>query len=171
MQGDAFDVASSAIVDNRDAIKGTLGSSSKVFSCMFAGQNQSLAWKGRPSFASHNLARARDLGDRLGKHTNRELVQVDDFPNVFLPDEFDVVGVHLALERARKRGESDPPGKLLGIRRARAEVHAVEALEHLKRGRMDDARRSARVALGYLGDQPLSEAPAAVIDVAALVQE
>lgn len=169
LEGGALDVESCAFWSNHDVLRGTLDARSRIVGNAFAGQKQVLGWKGRPKVASDNLAPGRDLGDRLGLWTNRELRHPDDFPQGVIPPEgFDLPAVHLALERARKRGESDPPARLRELARAQAEAFAVLCQQALRSRDLPTARQHARTALRYLGDTDLAEAPQAVIDIAEL---
>ncbi len=169
LKGGAIDVESCAFWSNHDVVSGTLDARSRIVGSAFGGRKQVLGWKGRPKLASDNLAPGRDLGDRLGRWTNRELRHPDDFPQgVLLPEDFDLPAVHLALERARKRGESDPPERLRELARAQAEAFAVLCQQALRARDLPTARRHARTALRYLGDTDLAEAPQPVIDIAEL---
>ncbi len=167
--GGAFDVESSAFLENREVFDATLDSRSRIVSNLFGGNEQGLGWKGRPAIAKDNLAHARDLGDRLGRFTNREVRDPADFPRgLLIPEDFDVVGVHLALERGKKRGEKDPPKRLEELARTEAEAFALVSQRALRARDLPAARRAARIALRYLGELELSEAPQAVIDIAEL---
>ena len=165
-----LDAESCAWVDGRGGISARLDRASRVVSCLFAGQQQLAGWEGRPGEARANLSGLQDLGDRLGPATNRLVRRPEEFPHDLpqgLPPGFDLAGVHLALERARRRGDKDPPTRLRDFGEDQAVDHAKTAREMLIARRVEDARREARTALRYLmGRTDLPEEVAAVTDLA-----
>jgi len=166
-----LDVEACAFLDNRSVIGATLDGRSRFVGNLLAGREQDLAWEGRPGLAASNLAPARDVGDRLGSYTNRQLHTPEDFPDQTpLPDGFDLVAVHLAELRAKQRGERDPPKALHELRRQRAEAYALRCQRTLRGRRLDLARDEARIALRYLGAVDLRDAPEAVVAVAELAR-
>jgi len=169
----ALDLEACAFVRNRDAIDGALDDRARIHSVLFAGPRQDLAWDGMPGEVSSCLVPSRDLDRRVGVDTNREIVHVEEFPDGLvrgLPPKFRTADVHLALERARRRGEEDPPGRVKTFARGRALEEARRAARELKAGRVDAAEAAAALALGYLGDTPLAEAPREVVEIADLAR-
>jgi hypothetical protein len=171
----AIEVTSSAFVENRDAIKARLDARSRILECLFAGEEQSLGWSGRPQTAARNLVHEMEIGKRVGRGTNRAILHAEEFPDALrqgAPPGFDVVPVHMAIERANLRGEKDPPLELQDVAVERsvklAEACKVAAL----RGDMERAKQAAEQALAYLSATGVSldDAPESVKRIAALAQ-
>lgn len=167
-----FRVRDSAFEENRLAFDTTLDRSSSVVGCVFAGDLQDLGWRGQPGEASSNLVGLRDLGDRVGRQSNRELRHPAEFPErlVHLPPEMDLPAVHLALERARGRGNACYAAHLDGVARRWAGRFAADSQQALRGGDLLLARRKAAIAMRYWGDRPHDEAPRELAEVAALVE-
>lgn len=172
IDGGPVEAESTVFVENRKVLAGSLDRRSGILGCVFAGAEQELSWSGHPRLATGNLARPRDVGDRLGTETNGVLLSLDDFPeHAQIPPTMDVVAVHLALARSAKRGDSDPPEKVRQEAIEAADRYAQAAQRALKSKDVAAARVAARIALRYYGDAPLDRAPQALIDVADLVRE
>ena len=166
-------VANCVFVENREAIKARLDHGSSVTGSVFAGEKQSLAWTGRPGTASGNLVHEMEIGKRVGGRTNRPILQPEEFPDALragYPPEFDVVATIVAFERARLRGQSDPPQALkdLAIDRALKEADACKLAS--LRGDLADAKPYAIRALAFLRAVgiELQDAPDSVKAIAAL---
>ncbi|HBP22814.1 MAG TPA: hypothetical protein DEA08_34165 [Planctomycetes bacterium] len=164
-----FTIQNSVFLDNRNVLRGTIDGRTKLTSNLIFGERQELGWEGRPALAAHNLVHFRHLGEALGTKTNRELADIEHFPDhVLWPTDFDVVAVHLALFTLQKRGESDPPSLVEELRRQRSEQLATAVQTALREEDLPAARRLAKLALQYLGPLPLSDAPTAVKEIADL---
>lgn len=164
-----FTIQTSVFLDNRNVLRGTVDGRTKLTSNLIFGDRQELGWKGRPGLAASNLVHFRHLGDALGTKTNRELADLEHFPDqVLWPPDFDVVAVHLARFTLEKRGESDPPSLVEELRRQKSEQLATAVQKALREEDLPAARRLAKLALQYLGPLPLKEAPTAVKEIADL---
>lgn len=164
-----FKISDSYIYDNRTVIEGSVDRRTEVVGNLIFGDKQLLGWEGRPGLGAQNLVHFRFLGKELGEETNRELATIDGFPDgVVLPPEFNVVAVHLAQERERRRGEANPPGQLEDLRLARADEMAVACQEALRRNDVERAQHLAKVSLRYLGELPLERASDAVVAISGL---
>lgn len=164
-----FTIQTSVFLDNRNVLRGTVDGRTRLTGNLIFGDRQELGWKGRPALAANNLVHFRHLGEALGTKTNRELADVEHFPdNVRWPPEFDVVAVHLARFALEKRGESDPPSLVEELRRQKSEQLASAVQTALREEDLAGARRLAKLALQYLGPLPLEEAATAVKEIADL---
>lgn len=165
-----LDAEACLFADGREGIPARLDRRSRVVSCMFAGERQSAGWDGKPGDASNNLAGLVDLGDRFGPATNRLIRRREEFPYDLphgLPPDFDLAAVQLALERVVNRGQSDPPKRVRAAAEGHAIEHATRARKALVGGRVEEARREARIAIRFLtGRKDLPDEVAAVTDLA-----
>ena len=164
-----FKISDSYIYDNRTVIDGSVDRRTELSGNLIFGDKQVLGWEGRPGLGAQNLVHFRFLGKELGEETNRELTTIDGFPDgVVLPPEFNVVAVHLAQERQRRRGQANPAGQLEDLRLARADEMAVACQEALRRNEVERAQHLAKVSLSYLGELPLERASDAVVAISGL---
>lgn len=160
----------SAFVDNRKAINAKLGRSSSIESCVFAGQKQEPAWKGKPRVLERNIANRVAFDKHLDEHsTNTMLRDMEDFPDhVRLPVGFDVAGVELSLERFASRGERNPDDDVTNTAFEGAERYAKAAKAALLNDDLASGRAAARMAVRYWGSRPLSEGPDDLVSIAEL---
>jgi hypothetical protein len=170
----AVKALATAFVDNHTAVAAALNRQSAFVSCLFAGDEQEVAWKGRPRTVVRNLAHRRDLGrsDKALFHPdgdNREIKNATDFPEqVRLPRAFLVASVHMALVRFEARSSADPEVDLADVAFDGAERYAKAAQKALKAQDVDSARAAVKIALAYWGERPLTDAPQDLVDLADL---